>query len=196
MQSNTISLASLVAGAVLFFLPWLEFQCQGKTILQQSGLQIVTGRATVGEVLAKMNPEVKSRQTGGDGIEMGFLSLASGMFLLFAAAAAWRQVREGGDDPASAGVLAGIALVLVCIQMAVGFPIERSIREGLKSRSSGATQDPLESALEKGIANGFKTRCLPAFYLYMTALAVPTMIWLGGSLAGRRRDRQTSSNPQ
>ena len=129
MQSNQISLVSLVAGAVLFFLPWIEVQCQGHGFIRQSGLQIATGGASLAPDLAQGRQAQNSN--GGDG-EKGLIVGAAGVLTLLALWSAWLAWRDGRDEPEKAGRLAAVALALVVSQPILGFPVERRLSDEMK----------------------------------------------------------------
>ncbi len=185
MQAKKVSLASLLAAAVMFLLPWVEFQCQGKTLFKQSGFDTAVGRASAGDEFKNLR-QPSSGKSDDPGIGMGLCVLASAIVLLLALRAAWREVGDDTNDPAQAGRYAAIALGLVCLQLAIGFPIERKIKEELSKGTSGSAKDPISSALEQQVTSGFQTKYLPALYLYIAALGVPVVIWITGS-AGRAR---------
>lgn len=195
MQSNKLSLVSLVAGAILFALPWIEVQCQGRTFLRQTGLQIAVGSVTIGSDFAKMAP---SQQEGRGGAAMGLIVLASGSCLGLALLAAWRNVKADVHELAQVGRYAAIALALVVSQMVFGFPIERGLRDELKKSrqaSSGQSPDFAEAALHQQVAAAFLAKPLPSLYLYLAALAVPTVLWLMASSRRERSHSEPATNP-
>src|SRR6266446_4610418 len=119
MQPNKVSLVSLLAAAAMFLLPWVEFQCQGKSLLKQSGFDAAVGRAQPGDEFKNM-PQAPNAGKRDHSAGTGLFVLASAVALALALGAAWRQMREDSHDPAPAGRYAGIALGLVCLQMAIG----------------------------------------------------------------------------
>jgi len=190
MQPNKISLVSLVAGAIMFFLPWVEVQCQGRTFVRQSGFQISTGSMSLADEFANGTP----KRAEGKSAEKGVIVLASGVCLLLALWTAWLAVQDGAGECAKAGRLAAIALVLVVSQTVLGFPIERSLRDELKrsGNAGGAhSRDAMEAALAEQFKAAFHFKPQPALYIYIASLGVPVVIWLTSS---RRRDGDNSDS--
>ena len=192
MQPNKVSLVSLLAAAVMFLLPWVEFQCQGKSLLKQSGFDAAVGRASPGDEFKNM-PQAPNAGKSDQSAGMGLFVLGSAVVLALGLLAAWRQVREETNDPAPAGRYAALALGLVCLQMAIGFPIERQIKDEMKKGAPGGNEDPFSRVLAQQVAGGFQTKYLPALYLYLAALGVPVVIWLTGSGVRARRDGEPAS---
>ena len=192
MQPNNVSLASPLAAAVMFVLPWVEFQCQRKSLLKQSGFDAAVGRASPGDEFKNM-PQAPNAGNSDRSAGMGLIVLASAVVLALALGAEWRQMREDSHDPAPAGRYAALALGLVCLQMAIGFPIERQIRDEMKKGPPGGDKYPFSRALAQQVAGGFQTKYLPGLYLYLAALGVPVVIWLTGSGVRARSDGEPAS---
>ena len=181
MQPNKLSLASLVAGVVMFLLPWVEVQCKDQPFLRQSGVQAALGKVSIAEEITK---GVKLPQQDSKGPGLGFLIITSGAFAVLALLAAWRAVKDGVHEPEKIGRHAGIAAALIGVQMAIGFPMERGLREEMKKGAGAGAKDPFEAAMQQQITAAFQIKYLPALYLCLAALGVPALQWLAG---GRRR---------
>ena len=195
MQPNKISLVSLVAGAILFFLPWIEVQCQGRTFIRQSGLQIATGSISIGDEFAKG----AQKPPEGKGAPVGLIVLGSGIFLGLALFAAWSNVKDGVHEPENAGRLSLIAIALVSSQMVFGFPIDRGLRDEMKKSGGGPggqSQDALAAAFEQQFKAAFQTKPQPALYLYLAALGVPIVMWLTASRRKGGGNLETTSTAQ
>lgn len=191
MQPNKISLASLIAGVIMFALPWIEVQCKGQTFFRQTGLQTAVGAVSIAEELtkgAKMQQPEDGRSLG-----IGFLIVASGAFAGIALWAAWRAVQDDTHEPEKVGRYASIAAALIGVQMSIGFPLERGIREEMKKGAGGPAKDPFEAAMQQQISSAFQTKYMPALYLYLAALAVPALQWLTASRKNRGNSKPTSS---
>jgi hypothetical protein len=183
MQPNKLSLISLIAGVVMFLLPWVEVQCKGQSFIRQTGVQAAIGKATIAEEITK---GAKLQQASdGKGPGLGFLIIASAAFALLALRAAWRAVQDDVHPPETIGRHASIAAALVGVQMFIGFPMERGLRDEMKKGMGGGAKDPLEAAMQQQVTSAFQVKYLPALYLYLAALGVPALQWLAG---GRRRD--------
>ena len=181
MQPNRLSLVALVAGAVMFALPWVEVQCQGRSFLRQTGLQAAVGAVSIGGGFTR--GEKLPQQDTGNSMGFGFLIVASGAFAGIALWSAWRAVQDDVHEPEKIGRYAGIAAALLGVQMVIGFPLERGLREEMqKTRGTAGpqSQDASEAAM-KQMAAAFQTKYLPALYLYLAVLAVPALQWLTAS---------------
>jgi hypothetical protein len=193
MQPNKISLVSLVAGAVMFLLPWVEVQCKGRTFLRQTGVQAAVGAVSIAE---EFTQGAKMQQPDGDkSLGIGFLIVASGAFTGVALLAAWRAVKNDYHEPEKIGRYAGIAAGLIGVQMLIGFPLEQGLREALKTGLDGKGKDPLEAAVQQQVAAVFQPKYMPALYLYLAALAVPALQWLTASRKERGNSEPAPFSP-
>ncbi len=131
-----LNFVSFAAALFCFFLPWLEFQCSEKVVVSQSGFQSTYGGGTLG-------PEFESRQQAGkendSSNEIDPAIFIAGAFFcvvggfLLSLISLFRRGRSGIAIPA----LAGIALILVALQMKIGFPLEHSVTKASKSGGGG-----------------------------------------------------------
>ncbi len=177
MQPNKLSLAAIVAGVVMFFLPWVEFQCKGVPFVRQSGLQTVTGAVSIADEItsgAKM-----PQREGGKSAGIAWFIIASAAFLLLALWTAWNCVRDDIEDTPTVARFALAAAAFAGAQMAIGFPLDKTLREELQRSAPGrAPKDAMEAAMQEQIKGSFQTKYLPSLYLYLAALAVPVAQWL------------------
>ncbi|MDA0765221.1 MAG: hypothetical protein O3A87_08365 [Verrucomicrobia bacterium] len=173
-----LNLGTTLAALCLFFLPWLDFQCSGKSMMTQSGLQVISGGGTPSaefEDLAgssgksKMDEEER-RMSPIVGIV--FLDL----LLAFVLSIAALRVADHRWSSVVQGLCAG-ALLLLALQMAIGFPAAEAMQESLH-RGGGREANP-ESALVAAMLD-LKVKRLPSLYLLLAVLVIPTLMFVNG----------------
>jgi hypothetical protein len=149
-QPGTSFLARCGSPGVLIFtflllpLPFLDIRCEPNMILgSQSGLQIIYGGATPAKSSDKADGfSEKGRDKTGDTIHAGVLFVF--ILLLFLAAAVIGLVLPLGRLRLLAvGSPLGLALILLYVQLGIGFPIDRQIQEELgKSDAKAKAGEP------------------------------------------------------
>ncbi len=181
-----LNIVSSLAALALFFLPWIDIQCSNRSMATQSGFQIITGEGTVSKELdrtSRIGGRTRGSSSKDDSMGVSFLL---GIALLAVAGALVVSILifkgTSGIHPDAAGILCATALVIIVIQMAVGFPVMQKMSEDAP-RDSGrqSANDPLGAAGAEMAASMFQVRTLPGFYLELLALGIPTLI-LGNSL--------------
>lgn len=186
MQSNKLSLASLAACVVMFFLPWIEVSCQGMSLVRQTGLQAAVGAVSISDELPG-GSDMQKRESGKNA-GIAWLVIASGAMAMLALWTAWTTVKDNVEDTPTLGRYATIAAALIGLQMVIGFPMEKGLRDEMKKGGGGSGKDPFEAAMQQQVAAAFQTKYLPGLYLYLAALGVPMLQWFAG---GRRKDNET-----
>lgn len=182
MMSSKINFASFAAALALFFLPWLDFQCSEKTMVTQSGIQIAYGGASAspqfetsgsGSSNESKDDDEMEDSLGGVSVLVGlaFVAVVVGLitaFLIFRGSRMPAKVVPG---------LAGLALASIGLQMMVGFPIEKSVKESQSpSGPEGEAKDGMKQmgAMLAQINIGVVYR--PWLYLEMAFLALPLSV--------------------
>ena len=131
-NTRTLRLSTLAAALVLFFLPWLELKCAGQRFAYQSGVQTVLNRLSPdGDLLEMAKMGGRTGQTDAMeekefGEKAGTSYLAAGALLCVVIAFA---VAFGASGRAASGVMAGLALALLGLQAAVGFPLQAAVEK-------------------------------------------------------------------
>ncbi len=163
-----IHLGFTFASIVFFLLPWTEIRCSGeqkRLAIQQSGLEIIYGGATV------HGPEGRDRrwQTDKEKDSLGVSPLLAVALVasLGAFAASLASFRAGVATPSKrSNALCALALALILTQLAIGFPVERKI--AAESKSSDLVT--------------WSVHYLPSLYLELACLAFPTLLFANGLL--------------
>lgn len=61
-----INLVTSLAALILFFLPWIDIQCSGKSMATQTGMQIIYGGASQAQDAEAFEKEGKIKRSGGE----------------------------------------------------------------------------------------------------------------------------------
>jgi hypothetical protein len=128
---HKLNFVSFAAALGFFFLPWLDFQCSEKSVITQSGFQTVTGGGLLGEDTKSM-AENKKNDEDQDGfgvalfVAVGLGCVALGLLLAFIG------LLGGGPPSPALPALAAVALILIGLQMKLGFPMEQKIAESFQ----------------------------------------------------------------
>lgn len=182
-----LNLVSALAALVFFFLPWVRIECRGERMATQTGVQMILGSATATERTDK--DAVKVSREGdslGHSYWAGFALVAVIGALLMALAA---LIVGRRDLDHGCGILCVVALACLLLQLSVGFPAERAIREELAKppAQAAAAGDPLGGlgqALAGEVARAVRVAPAPGFYWELGALALPALI-LGNAFLDR-----------
>lgn len=185
-----LNLISALAALVFFFLPWIDIECSGEKTATQTGFQTITGEATpTPQALAKNVRMDRSSEPLGRSYLAVFalVGIVSAVAIGFASLISAREGLAG-----TAALLCGLAFLCLAGQMLAGFPAEKAFIERLQEeqRPHAGQGSPLEQLgrdLGKQIAAEIKVRPTPWFYLCLGSLAVPVLLSLGSSMAGRKR---------
>ena len=120
---HKLNFLSFAAALGFFFLPWLDFQCSDKSMIVQTGFETVTGGGELGEdmkALAETNQD-----QDGLGVAL-YVAVALGCVALGLLLAFIGLIGVGAPSPALPS-LAAVALILIGLQMKLGFPIEQEM---------------------------------------------------------------------
>lgn len=174
-MTHKINLGSVLIALFLFFLPWIDFQCSGKTLITQSGVQSVYGGGSLSdelEAMAKKNGGSEdSQESMGIALMVGIGFLAT----LVAVGIGVLAYREPNKYPEhTVAVLSGVALLCILIQMSVGFPIKKEMYEKMGGKEQKEQADnPFSDMGEMMGAMSINIEYTNAFYLCMIALGIP-----------------------
>jgi hypothetical protein len=126
-----VSPSFLAAAVLLFFLPWVNIRCSGggpmggTMLASQSGFQAVYGGYTLSTEMD--NTEVKHARQRAEGPQRSAPLLALYPLLLIGGIVCGLAIRPDGRRRWLVGGLAGAALVVLLIQVAVGLPLAQEL---------------------------------------------------------------------
>jgi DNA-directed RNA polymerase subunit RPC12/RpoP len=212
-----VSPSFLILSLLLFPLPWIEVRCSsgemyGKVLASQSGLQSIYGGETLHPALEaervkreKAHLPDTSRRTTHSG-DFGFFdSFAPTMLLypllLVGAAFIGFFLRPSLQRSALICAFAGVAFLLLLLQAAIGFPLERRVNKAMVA--AAAEREPFDDGAGTMAALAFDVRYTGWFWVgllsnvaALLALALEWFVigfcypsrrflpWLGGRPSG------------
>ena len=185
-----LHLGTTLAALVLFCLPWLDIQCSSKSFITQTGLQTIYGGGSPApelEAFAKEQGRDKTLGKQGDD-SMGYSPLVALALLavLGAVGASFVAFRSPNSGPreSSAGMLCAIAFALIAAQMMIGFPAKKSVgknmAESSKKENHGSPMGEQELGIATAMMMEIQVRYLPALYIELIMLGLPTLILANG----------------
>jgi hypothetical protein len=191
-----LNLVTTLAALVLFFLPWIDIQCSGQRLATQTGFQSIYGGGAVPEeleALASSEPTVKK---GPD--SLGFAPLV-GMAFLLVAAGVFFSLRAVLDEWRTDNfhlILPAAALLLLVVQLLIGFPAKKAVLDGMKqmpAERTSAEYDEISDSMAKLAFSGFRFVLTPVFYLELAALGFPALVLANAFLDKHKRREQPVS---
>ena len=197
-----LNIVSTLAALALFLFPWLDIQCSAKSFATQSGIQTVYGGASPAKDLRNFSDSLPSSSDGKSRIEIDKQrkkeaidpSILAGIALLAVIGAVILSFRNfiSGRNSNAVGILCVVALIALVIQMMAEFPIRSGLAEAM-ARDSGSARSN-DSFADAGnefarmLLLQIQVRYLPAFYLELLALGIPTLV-LANSLLDKLKKR-------
>ncbi len=180
-MTQKLNLGSIVAAIILFFLPWLDIQCKGTTLVTQSGIQTITGGASTSKEFDSMGGNKERANSSKDGEGKAVLALLALVLVGLALLITIMSLNTpAGQEGRAAGLCCAAALVLLIIQLSTGFPVEQSLHKELKKNEMGTA-----------VAMAFQIKRTPWLYLELAALAIPALLALNSMVSGPRRGPQS-----
>lgn len=195
---NKLNLGSSLAALILFVFPWLDIQCSERSLVTQSGVEVIYGGGSPSEELEQKGGKVKTKRNGSeDSIRFAPLVGFALLLVLVAALITLKDTIGGkslGDTLAL--VLQALALGVLLVQLLVGFPIERYFSSE-REKYSEETQAMADGGAKftRSVAAGMmnvRVERTTALYLELVVLGIPTLILLNGLIDKRRKAAQSS----
>ena len=167
-----IRLSSAIVALILFFLPWVDVNCNGTTLLSQSGFQASIGSGSLNPQLDEMSKNSSNAGNSKKDVEKSKESLGVAVavllsfFCLLGSVVCFIKVQKGNSGlDGIGGVLALAALVLIIIQLIAGFPVEDSMGSSAPDKSESG-----QMAAAMAAAMTVDTKFRFWFYLHVIAL--------------------------
>lgn len=169
-----IKLSSALGALALFFLPWIDIQCSGKSVATQTGLQAIVGQATLAEErqtergsLHRQEPESlgSARLVAG-----GLIVLVFAVLLLLLAVAGHHPLAEGIGS-----LLCALALALLITQVIEGFPVKDALVQDVSVDNASLEMD-FEASTAMAVMTSFEVKVLPAFIATCALLGIAVLL--------------------
>lgn len=194
-----IKLGSALAALIIFAFPWVDIQCSEKSMATQSGFQVIYGGGSASEEMEAMGADSGSKESSSSDESMGFAPLVALALIAVIGAVAFSFIAvfrgsERADKLAS--VLPAAALLLLVIQLMVGFPAKKQVIEAMSEGSSEAQagDDEFGAAMGESMAAAMmmniRVKTTPAFYLELLALGIPTLLLANGLIDKYKKGEQ------
>jgi len=186
---RSIKLTTAVAAFAMFFLPWIDIQCSGKSLITQTGIQTITGMATA-------SGEMEAKPDGGKQEPLGSATMVAAALLATGLAIACLVVALFNNNPkmdVGGSVLCALALLLLIVQVSQGFPAKEEIVSQISTDQASADGD-MGASLAMAMMANIQVEVLPAFTMTCVLLGVPVLL-LVGLLLMKLGAEQTKSEP-
>jgi hypothetical protein len=199
LLGKKINLATLLGALVIFFLPWLDMQCNGNSMVTQTGFQSVHGGGTLSEEMENLAGMGGNKDSAQKDSAKAFSEddrpspawLAAGALLLigFALILAVRGVMNAqANDLSAIALLATMALGFVALQLLLGFPLETTARQALaEAQNSDAGKNNPFAGLGAAMVRIQVIR-QPVIWAELALLAVPGLLWINDAINRRNRN--------
>lgn len=198
LLGKKINLAALAGALVIFFFPWLDMQCNSKSMVTQTGIQSIYGGGNLSEELENLanlgaNKDAENKDSAPAFSEDDSPApawLAAGALLLIVLSlilAARGLLSPKADDLSNIVLLATMALGFVALQLLVGFPIEASARAAMAKAQEGqpGSDNPL-AGLGAAMVRINVIR-QPWIWAELAFLAVPGLLWINNAINRRNQ---------
>lgn len=175
-----LNLVTILGALALFFFPWLEVQCSGKPMFRQTGIQTIQGTGTL---LGEFKEYENEQNSEGKAAVLPAIAL---FCIVGALAFAIRSFLKGGghDIP---GALCLIAFIVLLIQAAVEFPARETEGSGFSTPPSSGPLGGIQETINEATRREITSNYLPAFYLELAALALPSLVFANGVINRLRK---------
>jgi hypothetical protein len=184
-------IGTTLAALVLFLLPWIDIRCSQQSFATQTGIQTIYGGASLSagmEALAEEDGQTKPDRAKPDGASAYAPLVALALLCVVGAVVMSFMAFRSGDSVQSqrVGMLCAAALVLISAQMMIGFPAKKGIGKGMAEASktdvSGDPMDEMSKGMAEAMMLQIDVRHLPALYLTLVMLGLPTLVLANGML--------------
>jgi hypothetical protein len=191
-----INLVTSLAALILFFLPWIDIQCSGKSMATQTGIQTIYGGASPAQDMEAFEKAGRGRRNGGSSDDsMGFAPLVALAFLTVAGAvvSGFLAIRFAGEAYHNfTGIFCAVALGLLALQMMIGFPVKKNLGEQVaaQSKTEQREDEPFEGfgeGMAQAMMMQIQIRHLPALYIELILLGIPALVLANGFIDRLRK---------
>ena len=168
---RAIKLTSAIAALVLFFMPWIDIQCSGKSLATQTGIQTITGMATPSSEIEGIMKNDRRESLGSSALVATAL-LATGLGI----ACLLMALFNGKSKLDALGsILCVLALMCLLTQLFQGFPIKQQLLAKI-SMDQATTPMGMSNSLGFMMAANIQTVILPGFIATCVLLGIPVLL--------------------
>jgi len=208
-----VKLGSSLAALIIFAFPWVDIKCTGISVATQSGFQVVSGGATASKGMEAMGSDssVKKAQSADESLGFAPLVALALIVVIGSVIFAFISVFQGSErSDRLSSVMAAVALLLLLIQLMVGFPAKKAMIEAMAKENSevqtgedetGAEMDELGAEMDElgaemaesmaaAMAANIRVKAVTGFYLELLALGIPTFLLVSSLMDKHRKGAQ------
>ena len=168
---RAIKLTSAIAALVLFFMPWIDIQCSGKSLATQTGIQTITGMATPSSEIEGIMKNDR-RESLGSSVLVATALLATGLGI----ACLLMALFNGNSKLDALGsILCVLALMCLLTQLIQGFPIKQQLIAKI-SMDQASNPMGMSDSLGFMMAANIQTVILPGFIATCSLLGIPSLL--------------------
>jgi hypothetical protein len=191
-----INLVTALAALILFFLPWIDIQCSGRSMATQTGIQTIYGGGSPAQDMEAFEKESGGKRGGGSNDKsMGLAPLVALALLavIGAVVSAFLAIRYAGESYNHlTGILCAVALGLLALQMMIGFPVKKNLGEQVAAQSKTELRaDQPFKEFGEGMAQAMmmqiQIKHLPALYIELILLGIPALVLANGLIDRMKR---------
>ena len=208
-----VKLGSSLAALIIFAFPWVDIKCTGISVATQSGFQVVSGGATASKGMEAMGSDssVKKAQSADESLGFAPLVALALIVVIGSVIFAFISVFQGSErSDRLSSVMAAVALLLLLIQLMVGFPAKKAMIAAMAKENSevqtgedetGAEMDELGAEMDElgaemaesmaaAMAANIRVKAVTGFYLELLALGIPTFLLVSSLMDKHRKGAQ------
>ena len=187
-----IKLGTSILALIMFAFPWLNIQCSEKSLGTQTGIQMIYGGASPSEGMEELWGDAETETPKNNEESLGFASLIGLALLVVLAALVFSFIALfKGDARADrlGSILPAVALVLLMIQLLIGFPAKRKILGDMSEKNrSQETAPGIFEALGESMLPNIQAKTTPFFYIELLMLGIPTLLLFNGVVDKYKKD--------
>lgn len=185
-----LNLLTTFGALVLFFLPWIDIQCNQRSMITQSGFQTITGDGSLSDDFKKLHEDQDhDKDQNKDKLDPAIFVAAAFLLVILAFGLALASAFGRRNRDRSVGILTAMALACILAQMALQFPAEKDINRSLKPGASDH-DDPIARSIGSALTD-IKVLYRNPLYFELALLALPTLLLLN-TLIDKRRAQQSN----
>ena len=165
----------------------------------QSGFQVIYGGGSASEEMEALGGDSSSSKSASSDESMGFAPLVALALIAVIGAVAFSFIavfRGGQRADMLSSVFPAAALLLLVIQLMIGFPSKKQVIEAMSEGTSEtqAGDDEFGAAMGESMAAAMmmniRVKTTTAFYLELLALGIPTLLLANGLIDKYKKGEQ------
>ena len=198
LVKKKIQASTLLAALVVFILPWLDMQCNSKSMITQTGIQSVSGGGTLSDEMESLanlgaNKDAENNDSApslseDDRPAPAWLAAGALLLIVLALVLAVHSVLSAqANDLSPITLLATMAFGFVALQLLVGFPLEHTARQAMAKAHGGQAGSENPFAAVGAAIVRIQVIRQPWIWAELAFLAVPGLLWINDAINRRNQ---------